>query len=106
MASDEGERVPVAAPAPPKQTPAQAAPAAPAPKLAFERWAVEKFGVVFSDRGRASGVTKGKRVRKDGTRNAALINAARSHHRIPLGKTVTEDEFNQLLDATSALEVR
>lgn len=108
------------APAPPEleQAPSQPmAPAAPAkapapadegPRRAFERWAVEKLGVVFDARSRATGVKDGKALKgvKNPTRLAATINGARALHRIPVGKTMTEAEFNKLLDATSAVEVR
>ncbi|XXX79168.1 hypothetical protein WMF30_10380 [Sorangium sp. So ce134] len=80
-------------------------PAKDAPRRAFERWAVEKYGVVFSARSRASGVKHGKPIR-GGTRAAAIINAARSHHGIPVGKTMTEAEFDDAIRATQALEVR
>ena len=106
-APDEGQRAPIVAQAAEGMhgTTPPPSPGVPATKLAFERWAVEKLGIVFNDRGRASGIKGGKAV-KSGIRNAALINATRAHHRIPIGKTMTEAEFNEAISATRALEVR
>jgi hypothetical protein len=123
VAPDEGERAPDAGgvrdftgrarpPSATKETPAKTgiqqepAKAPDAPRKSFEDWAKASFAVAIDARGRASGVVKGKRIGKDSTRNAALVNAARTLHRVPIGKIVTEDEFNKLLDATKAIQVR
>ncbi|WP_437309997.1 hypothetical protein [Sorangium sp. So ce388] len=116
----DGAEVPRAPAAPPlEQAPSQPmAPPEPAqeegPKQAFERWAVEKCGVIFNERSRATGVSKGEPITrtptgrrvKDSIRNAALINAARARHGIPVGKTMTEADFDKLIDATKSIEVR
>ncbi|MGK3995098.1 hypothetical protein [Sorangium sp. So ce1024] len=120
-APDEGQRAPDGGGVPGGSAhaiqPATSPPAKPAkahegPRKTFEDWATARYGVAFDQRGRATGIVTGKPVTrngkavKDATRSAALINGARTKHRIPVGRLMTEDDFNKLVDATAAIEVR
>lgn len=99
MAPDDG----ITAPAPFKAGPAEKP--APAERRTFEDWASAKHGVMVDDRGRASGVIKGKLDRARG-HAAALVNGARSKHRIPIGRTMTEAEFDSLLEAVASMRIQ
>lgn len=90
---------------PPMKAPVADKAPAPAPRKTFEQWAVELHPVAIDDRGRASGVKDGVRLR-GGTKAAAFINATRSSLRVPLGRSMTRTEFDEMLQATKAIEVK
>lgn len=69
-------------------------------KKPFEEWATTKLGVVF-DGGRASAVKNGRRVTK--ISHAAIVNAVRV--RVPVGKRMTEAEFDKLLADARAIPI-
>jgi hypothetical protein len=75
----------------------------PPERRAFEAWAIQKHPCVFDARGRASSVKSGKSIGK--MRDAAIVNATRTYHRIPVGRVMTEAEYNEAIAATAALEV-
>ena len=79
-----------------------------APVRTFEDWAQQKLAPVAFDMttGRASGVVGGKRLGTTAIRNAALINAARSHHSFAIGARLTEAAFDNAIAATRGIAIR
>lgn len=84
--------------------PDESAPAQEATKRAYEDWAREKHPCAIDDRGKASSVIAGKRKFK--MSNAAIVNAARSYKRIPLGRLMTEAEFDAAIDAAKSIVIK
>jgi hypothetical protein len=78
---------------------------APVERKTFEDWVTaKKIAAVDPSTGRASGVVRGKRRFK--TSAAALVNAARSKGSIPIGRLMTEGEFNQAMNAARNITLR
>lgn len=98
----QGEGVPAAAPSP--ATPAAPeAPAAPVEQKTFEDWARAKHGVEVDKDGWASAIRNGRRIAKVSA--AAHVNAARRLLSIPIGKRMSEAEFNTALEKARGIPI-
>lgn len=94
----QGEGVP-AAPIAPEPTPEPA----PAEQKTFEDWARAKCGVEVDKDGWASAIRNGRRVAKVSA--AAHVNAARRLLSIPVGKRMSEADFNAALGKARGIPI-
>jgi hypothetical protein len=72
-------------------------------KLAFEAWGAQKLKLIVSENGRASAVKNGRKVAK--IADAATFNAARAQQSIPLGKLMSEAEFDAAMVKAGVIEI-
>lgn len=73
------------------------------PQKAFEEWAAAKFKVLFDPAGRASAIKNGRRITK--ISHAAHVNAARKLASVPVGKRMTEANFDALIQKARAITI-